>query len=118
MNVTTLLQATHDSCGFPLVYPANGTPEVTAYLVEMEPGETTGWHQHPVPLMGYIISGQLTVELATGQKRTMRQGQVSIEVVDQVHSGINDGTETLKVIVFAIGLQNVPITIQVPHLPS
>jgi len=111
--VTTLLKTTANSVGQPVVYPGGGTSEVTAMLVEMAPGEETGWHKHPVPLLGYILSGQLTVCQASGEKRTVRAGEVSLESVDKIHNGVNDGTEPVKIIIFVTGRKDEPFTIEV-----
>ena len=110
-SVTTLLQTAVNSLGQPIAYPRDGAPEVTAFLVEMGPGEETGWHQHPVPLLGYILEGQLTVRQAGGEIRTVRAGEVSLESVGVLHNGVNDGAVPLKMIVFAAGLKDVPITV-------
>jgi len=110
--VTTLLQTVTNSIGQPIAYPRDGTPEVTAILVEMAPGEETGWHWHPVPLLGYILSGQITVHLASGEKRTVRAGEVSLEGVDVIHNGVNDGVEPVKMIVFVTGQKNEPFMIE------
>jgi quercetin dioxygenase-like cupin family protein len=108
----TLLRTTVNSIGQPIAYPGDGTPEVTALLVEMAPGEETGWHQHPVPLLGYILAGELTVYQATGEKRVVRSGEVSLESVGVVHNGVNEGAVPLKMIVFVAGLKDVPFTVE------
>jgi quercetin dioxygenase-like cupin family protein len=108
----TLLQTTANSLGQPIAYPAEGTPEVIALLVEMAPGEETGWHSHPVPLLGYLLAGELTVYQVTGEKRAVRAGDVSLESVDVVHNGINEGAVPCKMIVFVTGLKDVPFTIE------
>ena len=108
----TLLQTTTNSLGQPIEYPREGAPEVTALLVEMAPGEETGWHQHPVPLLGYLLAGELTVRQITGEKRVVRAGEVSLESVGVIHNGINEGTVPLKMIVFVVGLKNVPFTVE------
>src|SRR5271154_649788 len=110
--VITLLQALTNSVGQPIAYPRDGTPEVTALLVEMAPGEETGWHSHPVPLLGYLLSGELTVYQATGEKRVVRPGEVSLESVDVIHNGVNEGAAPCKMIVFVAGLKDVPFTIE------
>ena len=110
--VLPLLQTTLNSLGQPIAYPREGTPEVTALLVEMVPGEETGWHQHPVPLLGYLLAGELTVRQITGEKRVVRAGEVSLESVNVIHNGINEGTVPLKMIVFVVGLKNVPFTVE------
>jgi len=110
-SAITLLQTTVNSVGQPITYPTGGTPEVTALLVEMAPGEETGWHSHPVPLLGYILTGELTVIQSTGEKRIVRAGEVSHESVGIVHNGINEGTAPVKIIVFVVGLKDQPYTI-------
>lgn len=105
-----LFQSTTNAVGQPIAYPANGTPEVTALLVEMAPGDETGWHQHPVPLLGYIMEGELTVIQATGHKRVIPAGGISLESVGLVHNGISTGTVPCKMIVFVVGLKGVPAT--------
>ena len=117
-SMTLLLQTAANSVGQPIAYPQGGTPEVTAFLFEMAPGEETGWHQHPVPLLGYILEGQITILQASGEKRTVRAGGVSLESVGVLHNGINDGTVPVKMIVFAAGLKDVPMTIDKKDQPG
>ena len=109
-TVVTLLQTLTNSIGQPIAYPRDGTAEVTALLVEMAPGEETGWHQHPVPLLGYLLAGELTVYQVTGEKRVVRAGEVSLESVDVVHNGINEGAVPCKMVVFVVGLKDVAFT--------
>jgi quercetin dioxygenase-like cupin family protein len=45
----------------PIVYPTGAPAKITAVEITLEPGQQTGWHQHPVPLFGYILEGELTV---------------------------------------------------------
>jgi quercetin dioxygenase-like cupin family protein len=108
-----LSQTTANAIGQPIAYPREGTPEVTSLLVEMAPGEATPWHSHPVPLLGYILSGELTVYQATGETRVVPAGQVSHESVGVVHRGVNEGAVPLKMIVFVVGLKDVPYTVEV-----
>jgi len=110
--VTTLLQTLTNSIGQPIAYPRDGTPEVTALLVEMAPGEETGWHQHPVPLLGYILSGEITVYQSTGEKRVVGPGEVSLESVNVAHNGVNEGAVPCKMIVFVAGIKDVAFTVE------
>jgi quercetin dioxygenase-like cupin family protein len=105
-----LAQTTTNSLGQPIVYPQGGTPEVTALLVEMVPGEELPWHRHPVPLLGYIFSGELTVYQVTGEKRVVGAGEVSLESVDVMHRGVNEGAVTCKMVVFVLGTKGVAFT--------
>jgi quercetin dioxygenase-like cupin family protein len=110
--VQPLLQTTVNSLGQPIAWPRDGTPEVTALLVEMAPGEETGWHRHPVPLLGYLLAGELTVYQTTGEKRVVRSGEVSLESVDVIHNGVNEGATPCKMIVFVAGLKDLPFTVE------
>ena len=110
--IQTLLQVTTNSLGQPSEYPRDSSPEVTALLIEMAPGEDTGWHQHPVPLLGYLLAGELTVYQVTGEKRVVRTGEVSLESVHVIHRGVNEGAVPCKMIVFVVGLKDAPFTIE------
>jgi len=111
-SAVTLLRTTVNSLGQPIAYPRDGTPEVAAFLVELAPGEETGWHQHPVPLLGYALSGALTVYQISGEKRVVGPGEVSLESVGVIHRGVNEGSVPLRMIVFAVGRKDLPITIR------
>jgi quercetin dioxygenase-like cupin family protein len=116
--VQTLLRATVNSLGQPIIYPREDTAEVTALLVEMVPGEETGWHSHPVPLLGYLLSGELTINQATGEKRVVCAGEVSLESVGVVHQGVNAGNVPCRMIVFVLGLKDLPFTLEAsPGIP-
>jgi quercetin dioxygenase-like cupin family protein len=110
-----LAQTTTNSVGQAIVYPQGGTPEVTALLVEMAPGDELPWHSHPVPLLGYIFSGELTVYQSTREKRVVSAGEVSLESVDVMHRGVNEGAVPCKMIVFVLGLKDVPYTEEAPQ---
>jgi quercetin dioxygenase-like cupin family protein len=114
LAVQILAQTTTNSLGQPVVYPQGGTPEITALLVEMAPGEEFPWHRHPVPLVGYIIAGELTVYQATGEKRVVRAGEVSLESVGVAHRGVNEGAVPCRMIVFVLGAQGVAYTEELP----
>lgn len=109
--VQHLLQTTVNSTGQAIEYPRDGTPEITALLIEMAPGEETGWHSHPVPLVGYIMEGELTVYQITGTKRVVPAGQNSLESVGVVHNGVNEGKVPCKMIVYVIGVKGQAFTV-------
>jgi len=113
----TLLRTTTNCIGQPIVYPS-GEAEVTALHIEMAPGESTVWHHHPVPLLGYLLRGELTVYLADGGKRVVRAGEVSLETVGHVHRGVNEAAEPLAMIVFVLGRKGEPYALADEGPPS
>jgi quercetin dioxygenase-like cupin family protein len=112
VQVKTLLRTSTNSAGQPIEYPHAGTPEVSVLIVTIAPGKQTGWHQHPVPLFGYVLSGQVTVQLADGRKQTFREGDPLAECVNMLHNGTNEGAVPTKLLIVVAGEKNVPFTVK------
>jgi quercetin dioxygenase-like cupin family protein len=102
LKVTPLLKTTASWDGQPIIYP-KGQSEVTALIVEIAPEGETGWHEHPVPVFGYIMEGELELRLATGEVRIVHPGEVLPESVGVLHNGRNIGEEPVKILVFYMG---------------
>jgi quercetin dioxygenase-like cupin family protein len=72
----------------------------------------TGWHEHPVPLFAYVLSGTLTEEFSNGEKYEFHKGQALVEAVETPHNAYNAGTEPVKLVVFVLGEKGVPFTVR------
>jgi len=114
VTITPLLQTQTDGAGRPLVYPATGTPEVTAVLVTIAPGRQTNWHQHPVPCLAYMLEGEVHVELPSGEVKIFKAGQAFAEVVDLLHNGRNPGPAPAKLVMFVVGTAGKPYAVKAP----
>jgi quercetin dioxygenase-like cupin family protein len=112
MKVKTLLKTSTNWGGQEIRYPRKGRAEVSVLFIEMAPGEQTGWHRHPVPLFGYMLSGALTIELPDGTKCVHRAGKAASEVVDLLHNGVNRGKKPCRLVVFVIGKKDVPFVVK------
>lgn len=97
MVVTTLLKTTTTAGGQKIVFPAGNT-EVTALIVDLPAGIDTGWHEHPYPRYGYVMSGAVTVENESGQSETYRAGQFVVEQIGVFHHGTTTEPTRLLVI--------------------
>ena len=93
----------------PIRYPS-GTAHINAVELTLKPGQQTGWHVHPVPLFGYILEGELTVDYGAKGKRTYRKGEALMEAMNQAHNGLNTGRRPLKILVVFMGAAGVPNT--------
>ncbi|HHE32340.1 MAG TPA: cupin domain-containing protein [Chlorobaculum parvum] len=111
-KVETLEVTSTNYAGQPLSYPQLGTPEVTALVVHMPPGSSTGWHKHPVPVYAYMIEGELTVRTENGVEKKFVKGEPIIEVLNLMHNGTNTGKETASLVVFYTGFEGVPNVIK------
>jgi quercetin dioxygenase-like cupin family protein len=117
IKVEPLLVSSSTANGAPIVYPRTDRPEVRILQIEVPPGAETGWHRHPSPCYGYVISGSLTVELEDGTKMTYKAGQALAEVVNTLHNGKNTGAETAKLIMVVTGEKGSPTAVAEPKKP-
>lgn len=114
IKATPLLKTTTSWDGKPIVYP-KGQSEVTAMIVEIAPKGETGWHEHPVPALGYIMEGELELRLATGAVKVLHPGDVLPESVGVLHNGRNIGEEPVKILVFFVGEVGAKLSVAHPE---
>ena len=101
-----------DILGNAITYPGGDPAQITGIIITMEPGSSNGWHSHPVPTFGYVLSGELTVEYDTGEVKLIGVGDTIVEAQHTPHQGHNRGTEPIKIVVFYAGAEGVPNTIK------
>ena len=111
-KVEKLAVTTTNYAGQPLAYPTTGKPEVTALVVHLPPGSSTGWHKHPVPVYAYMLEGELTVRTESGVEKRFMKGEPIIEVMNLLHNGVNTGKETASLVAFYTGVEGVPNVIK------
>lgn len=108
-NAEPLLKTTTSWDGSDLHYPA-GDAEITSILLALPEGKTAPWHCHPVPTMGFVKSGKISVETADGATTILNEGEPAVEVMGKVHRGTAvDGA--VEIIVFYAGAVGVPTTV-------
>jgi quercetin dioxygenase-like cupin family protein len=112
-SVEVLLSATHTVVGEPIAYPASAPGRLTAAVVVLGPREYTGWHTHGVPLVGYILEGELTVDYGDHGTRLYRQGEALAEAMEVVHNGHNPGPGTVRILVVFAGAKGVANSVPV-----
>jgi quercetin dioxygenase-like cupin family protein len=105
VKITNVMQASETLDGQKISYPKTDKAEMTALLVDMEPGTEIGLHMHPVPLVVYVLSGTLTVEIQDGSIHEIEAGKAFLEVVNTWHNGLNKGKKPLKFFVVFAGEQ-------------
>jgi quercetin dioxygenase-like cupin family protein len=105
-----ILSTSSTVIGQPFVYPT-GTPNVTAAIVTMVPGQETGWHKHDVPLFAWMLEGELTVDYGTDGKKVYRKGESLIEAFRTEHNGRNTGSEDVRLLAVFIGAEGAENTV-------
>jgi quercetin dioxygenase-like cupin family protein len=89
-------------------YPTDGAAEVTAAIVTIAPGQSTGLHRHGVPLFAYMLAGELTVDYGAKGIRDYKVGDGFLEAMDAAHDGRNTGTTPVSILVVYMGAQGAP----------
>jgi len=108
--VDVLLQTSTSILGEPLEYP-QGTPQITMAIVTMQPGQVTGLHEHDVPLMAYILDGEITVDYGAAGSKTYRKGDALVEAFRSPHSGTNTGDDIVRILAVFAGAEGVKNTV-------
>jgi quercetin dioxygenase-like cupin family protein len=95
-----------------ITYPRNKPAQVSSSIVELEPGQETGWHKHKAPMYVYVLEGTVSVEYDAGVTKEYPAGTAMVEAVDVWHNGTNKGTEPVRMLVVNIGAKGVKNTVE------
>lgn len=104
-----LLSSGETVVGEAITYPTGAPAKVTAQVMTLAPGQETGWHTHGVPVLGYVLEGELEVDYGPKGVKAFHAGDAVLEAISTPHNGRNVGSAPLKILaVFmgAEGLQN------------
>ncbi len=112
---TQLLKTSTTWNGAPIRYSTSARPEVQAVVVEIAPGGSTVWHEHPVNNFAYVLEGKVLLELTDGTTREFKAGDAFAEVVNTWHRGVNIGTGPLKILVWYTAEAGGPISVARPE---
>jgi quercetin dioxygenase-like cupin family protein len=85
--VELLLQSSTTTIDQPVSYPSAGQPEITAAIVTMQPGDTSDWHRHEVPMFAWVMQGAVTVDYGPAGTRSYAQGDALLEAIGMPHNG-------------------------------
>jgi quercetin dioxygenase-like cupin family protein len=59
--------------------PARSLARLRVARLEFAPGQETGLHLHPMPVMGYVAEGAFIVQVDDGEVRRYRTGEIVLE---------------------------------------
>ena len=86
-------------------------PEVTVLKITINVGEELPMHKHDLVNVAYVKKGTLTVITDEGKEITLQKGDVLPELVGKYHYGKNTGKEPIELIVFYVGEQGTPLSV-------
>lgn len=110
-HIETLLCTNKTLLGQPIAYPAQGPARVTADIITIDAGAQTGWHEHDVPLVAYVVKGELTVDYGEEGTHVYREGDVIVEAIGKPHNGHNAGPGVVRLFAVFLGADGVPDTV-------
>jgi quercetin dioxygenase-like cupin family protein len=113
-TVASLLSTGQTILSQPIAYPTQSPAKIVSAIVTMLPGEETGWHQHDVPMFGYILEGEVTVTYAGKGTHVYRQGDALMEAIDIPHNGRNTGKIPARILAVFMGADGMPDTEMLP----
>ena len=113
-TATALLDTGKTVLGQTFSYPTKAPAKVTSDIIAMAPGAETGWHKHEVPLFGYMLEGELTVDYGADGTRVYRKGDAFVEAVGTPHNGRNSGSGEVRILAVFMGADGVPDTVNLP----
>lgn len=99
-----LLDTTTDILGAPFAYP-DCPPRIHSDIITLQPQATGSEHTHETPMYAHILSGQLSVNYASGVNRTYRAGDTLVEAMHILHHGFNDSDEPASLLVVYMDCQ-------------
>lgn len=108
-RVTSLLSTTKTIIGEDIAYPP-GKAKLTAVVVALKPGQSTGWHTHGIPTFGYVLEGELTVDYGPHGKRVYKAGNALAEAIHAPHDGTNTGKGVMRVLAVFMGAEGLPVS--------
>ena len=103
--IQELLVTSKTIVGEDIRYPTTGTPKITVAIVTVAPGAPAAFHRHPVPLVAYILEGELTVDYGAKGVKTFHAGDSLVEAMDTPHRGMNLGTNVVRLLAIYIGAE-------------
>ena len=70
-------------------------------VITLPPGAETGFHTHDDVLVGYVISGEITVDYED-HSITLKKGESGIQAINHSHNEINTGLFPAQILVVEI----------------
>ena len=105
-----LLSSSQSILGQDLVYP-QGKPVLTAAIVTLRPGESTGRHRHDVPLFAMVLEGELSVDYEQNGVKVFTKDDALLEAFRTYHTGKNTGTGLVRILAVFVGSDAVKNTL-------
>ena len=113
-GITTdlIIRSSSDWTGSVLPSYLTSSPEIAVMRYVIPPQTALPVHKHPAINAAYVIDGEITVVQEGGIQRNFKKGDAIIELVDQWHYGMNQGSKPVELVVFYATTKDLPLAIR------
>lgn len=94
----------------PISYPSGKQARITSEVVELQPGQQTGWQRQRTPTYVYVLAGTWSEEYDAGVTKDFPQGTAFMQAQGVWHNGSNTGEDVARVLVVHMGAKGVKDT--------
>lgn len=105
-----LTRTTTNVVGDQISYPG-GTSEIYIEIGTFEKDGQTSLHRHPVPIVVYMLEGELEVRVDGAESQRMLPGQAFVEPQNRNMQAFNVADGPSKVLVVTMGAEGQPVTL-------
>lgn len=91
----------------PVQYPKRKPAEISSSILQLEPGQESGWRKHRAPVYAYVLEGTITVEYDAGVTSEFSAGKAFLQAVDVWYDISNKGEDTARVLTVVMGAKGV-----------
>ena len=108
--VQVLVSSSQSILGQTIDYPA-GQATMTAAIVTLQPGQSTGSHMHEAPLFVMVLEGEVTVDYGQGVTKRYVKDDAFLEAFKSNHNGTNTGSVPVRILTVYAGSDSVKNTV-------
>ena len=108
--VQVLVSSSQSILGQTIDYPA-GQATMTAAIVTLQPGQSTGSHMHEAPLFVMVLEGEVTVDYGQGVTKRYVKDDAFLEAFKSNHNGTNTGSVPVRILTVYAGSDAVKNTV-------
>jgi quercetin dioxygenase-like cupin family protein len=93
-----------------IAYPSGKGARISSEVVELQPGQQTGWLRQRTPTFVYVLSGTWSEEYDAGVTKDFAAGTGFMQAQGVWHNGSNAGQEVARVLVVHLGAKGLKDT--------
>jgi quercetin dioxygenase-like cupin family protein len=83
------------------ISPEKNVASVSVVRIDYQPGQHTGRHIHPMPVVGYVLEGSFVVKIAGGEQIHYTTGQSIYEPADTIIEQFDNDSSTNPAVLIA-----------------